>query len=197
MNVKEIKEEITELKQEVKEEETFLLKLFQLEKIVKKYKNQLIGSVVLIVAIVIGYQVNGYLKTETLIKTNQAYNKLLVNPNDKQALKVLKENNKLFNLYLLKTSNNDISKLEQVAKDRGIVGNIAKYQLAVLKGDKKEIENYSLSIGAVYKDLALLNLERLYLKEKNHKKAEEIASQIKDTQISKIANGLLHYGIIK
>jgi hypothetical protein len=38
-----------------------------------------------------------------------------------------------------------------------------------------------MTLNAVYKNLALLNVERLYLKDNNHKKAQEIANQIKDT----------------
>jgi len=193
MSVKEIKEEI-------KEEESFLLRLFQLEKIIKKYKNLLIGIGVLIVVGFFGYQINNYLQTQQLIKTNEAYNKLLTNPNEKDSLhnlNVLKENQKLFRLYLLQTANTDIKKLQQVANGNDIVANIAKYQLAVLNDDKKQIETYSLSIGAIYKDLALLNVERICLQNNNYKKAKEIASQIKDNTISKLANNLLHYGIIK
>ena len=67
----------------------------------------------------------------------------------------------------------------------------------MIKGDKKEMENYALSIGSIYKDLALLNLERLYLKENNHKKAQEIAQQIEDEDIAKLAKNFLHYGIVK
>jgi hypothetical protein len=132
-----------------------------------------------------------------LIKTNSAYNKLLESPTDKSALKVLKENPKLYNLYLLQTSNNDINKLQKIAQGQGIIADIAKYQLAVIKNDKTMIENYALGIDVIYKDLALLNLERLYLKDNNHKKAEEIVSQISDLNILKLANDLLHYGIVK
>jgi len=189
--------DVKEIKEEIKEEETFLLKLFQLEKIVKKYKNLLIGIAVLIVVGFFGYQINSYLQTQKLIKTNTAYNKLLKNPNDKQALQTLKENQPLFKLYLLQTSNDDIAKLQKVAQGHGIVANIAQYQLAVLKGDEKEINNYALSIGSIYKDLALLNVERIYLQNNNHKKAQEIVNQITDADVLKIATGLLHYGIAK
>jgi hypothetical protein len=182
--------------QEVKEE-SFLLRLFQLEKLVKKYKYQLIALVAILIIGVVGVQINDYIKTQKLIKTNNAYNKLLENPNDKEALKILKENPKLYKLYLLQTSNNSIEKLKEVAKGSGVVANIAKYQLAMLKGDKKDINLYTLSLGAIYKDLALLNLERLYLKDNNYKKAKETADKIADNQIKEIANGLLHYGIVK
>ena len=116
---------------------------------------------------------------------------------EKIHLKILKENPKLYKLYLLQTSNNSIEKLKEVAKGSGVVANIAKYQLAMLKGDKKDINTYTLSLGAIYKDLALLNLERLYLKDNNYKKAKETADKITDNQIKEIANGLLHYGIVK
>ena len=186
-----------EITEKVKEEETFLLKLFQLEKIVKKYKNQLIVLLILIVGGFVGYQVNAYLEEQKLIETNQAYNKLLKNSSDLTALHTLKENKPLFKLYLLHTSNGDVKKLKQASQGVGIVANIAKYELAVLNGDKKEIENYSLTLDAIYKDLALLNLERLYLQNGNHKKAVEIEKQIEDEDIQKIGKILIHYGIVK
>jgi hypothetical protein len=190
------KEIIKDIKEEIKEEESLLLKLFQLEKVVNKYKYQIIGFLALLIIIFIGYQVKSYINEQNLIKTNSAYNKLLVNPNDKKALSILKDNPKLFNLYLLHNSKS-IEELKKVANSNGIVANIAKYEIAALKGDKKSLENYSMTLDAVYKDLALLNVERLYLKENNHNKAEEIANEIKDTQIKKLADTLLHYGIVK
>jgi hypothetical protein len=190
------KEIIKDIKEEIKEEESLLLKLFQLEKVVNKYKYQIIGFLALLIIIFIGYQVKSYINEQNLIKTNSAYNKLLVNPNDKKALSILKDNPKLFNLYLLHNSKS-IEELKKVANSNGVVANIAKYEIAVLKGDKKSLEDYSMTLDAIYKDLALLNVERLYLKENNHNKAEEIANEIKDTQIKKLADSLLHYGIVK
>jgi hypothetical protein len=190
------KEIIKDIKEEIKEEESLLLKLFQLEKVVNKYKYQIIGFLALLIIIFIGYQVKSYINEQNLIKTNSAYNKLLVNPNDKKALSILKDNPKLFNLYLLHNSKS-IEELKKVANSNGVVANIAKYEIAVLKGDKKSLEDYSMTLDAIYKDLALLNVERLYLKENHHNKAEEIANEIKDTQIKKLADTLLHYGIVK
>jgi hypothetical protein len=191
------KEIIKDIKEEIKEEESFLLKLFQLEKVVNKYKYQIIIFFALLIVVFIGYQVKSYIDEQNLIKTNHAYNELLVNPNDKKALEILKNNPKLFNLYLLHNDAKSVDKLKKVASGNDIVANIAKYEIAALKGDRKSLEDYTMTINAIYKDLALLNVERLYLKENNHKKAEEIANQIKDTQIKKLADTLLHYGIIK
>jgi len=192
-----LKEDIKEIKNEIKEEETFLLKLFQLEKFIRKYKLQLIIILVLVLVGVIGIQIKNYLNEQMLIKTNQAYNKLLKNPADKKSLEILQKNQPLYRLYLLQTSNNNIEKLKQVANSNGIIANLAKYELAVLSGDKNKINQYALEIDSIYKDLALLNVERIYLSNNNHKKAEQIVSQIKDETILNIANGLLHYGIVK
>jgi hypothetical protein len=190
------KEIIKDIKEEIKEDESLLLKLFQLEKVVNKYKYQIMGFFGLLIVIFVGYQIKSYIDEQNLIKTNIAYNKLLSNPNNKDSLKILKDNPKLFNLYLLHTSKS-IEDLQKVAKSNGIVANIAKYEIAAYKGDKKSLENYSMTINPIYKDLAFLNVERLYLQENNHKKAEEIANQIKDNQIKQLADTLLHYGIVK
>jgi len=184
--------------EEKENEGGFLLKLLQLEKFVNKYKFQLIGIVVVLFVGFVGVEVNNYLKEQNLIKTNTAYNKLLQNPNDKQSLKILKENKKLYQLYLLQTTNKDVNKLQTIAQSHnGIVSNLAKYQLAMLKGDINSLENYALGIGAIYKDLALLNEQRLYLKNNNHKKAQDILNEITDDNIKQISQGLLHYGIVK
>ena len=190
--------DVKEIKQEIKEEESFLLRLFQLEKFVKKYRYHLIALFLFIIAGIIGTEIKSYLYSEMLIRTNQAYNQLLENPNNKVALEKLKENEKLYKLYLLQTSNGDNSKLKIVANGKGVIADIAKYELAVLKGDKNSIENYTLQVGtAIYKNLALLNLERIYLENGNHKKAEEIVKNIDDADIAPFAEQLLHYGIVK
>ena len=54
--------------------------------------------------------------------------------------------------------------------------------------DIKSLENYSLTIGAIHKDLANLNLVRLYLAENNYKKAEETAKLIEAPNLAQIAD---------
>ena len=58
--------------EEIKEEKSFLLKLFQLEKVVNKYKFQIIGFFALIIVISIGYEIKSYINEQNLIKTNKA-----------------------------------------------------------------------------------------------------------------------------
>ncbi len=193
MGFKEIE---TGIKEELKEEEQFLLKLFQLEKIINKYKYQLIGLLVVVFGLFVGFQIKNYLHTQMLIKTNTAYEELLKNPKNTKELEILKQNKPLYALFMLQKAQS-AKELSSISSSNLIIESIAKYQIAVLKGDKKSLQNYVFTFRPIYKNLALLNLERIYLKDKNHKKAEQIAKKIDDLELSPIAEGLLHYGIVK
>jgi len=181
------------------QEESFLFKILKLESLFNKYKIQIISTFILIIVIIFGFKIKSYIDEQNLIATNKAYYTLLTNPNDKKALEELKKNKKLYRLYILHTAATlkDVNKLETIANGNDVISNIAKYEIAALKENTKLLENYSLTINSVYKDLALFNLERIYLENKNHKKAEEVFKQIKDNTIKEMAKELLHYGIVK
>ena len=184
-----------EIKEKLKQEEELLIKVFKLEKFVKKYKFHLIGAGVLIVLIAIGSYVNSYLKEQKLIKTNEAYNKLLANPNDKEALKIVKENKKLYDLYLLSTDK--IENLQKITTPE--LKAIAAYKIAMIKGDEKSLENYLLNPEyKILKDPVRFALIRLYLKDGNRKKAEVIYNQLSpNSELKPLAKYLIHYGIVK
>jgi len=182
-----------EIKEELKKDEELLVKVFKLEKFVKKYKIHLI--VIAIIGYVVASTIYNYIKTQNLIKANNAFNRLLNNPNDKKALNELKENKKLFDLYLLRS--NDINELKKITTPE--LKAIANYKIAMLKGDKASLESYLLNPEyKILKDPIRLALIRIYLKENNRKKAKEIFSQITpNTDYQTLAKFLLHYGIVK
>ena len=184
-----------EIKEELKKDEELLVKVFKLEKFVKKYKIHLIVVAILIIGYVVASTIYDYIKTQNLIKTNNAFEKLLNNPNDKQALNELKENKKLFDLYLLKSNN--INELKNITTPE--LKSIANYKIAMLKEDKASLENYLLNPEyKILKDAIRLALIRIYLKENNRKKAKEVFAQITpNTEYEKLAKFLLHYGITK
>lgn len=184
-----------EIKEELKKDEELLVKVFKLEKFVKKYKIHLIVIAILVIGYVVGSSIYNYIKTQNLIKTNNAFNRLLNNPNDKKALNELKENKKLFDLYLLRS--NDINELKKITTPE--LKAIANYKIAMLKGDKASLESYLLNPEyKILKDPIRLALIRIYLKENNRKKAKEIFSQITpNTDYQTLAKFLLHYGIVK
>ena len=184
-----------EIKEELRKDEELLVKVFKLEKFVKKYKIHLIVIAILIIGYVTINAIYDYIKTRNLIKTNNAFKELLNNPNDKKALNELKENKKLFELYLLRS--NDINELKKITTPE--LKSIANYKIAMLKGDKTSLESYLLNPEyKILKDAIKLALIKIYLKENNRKKAKEVFSQITpNTKYQALAKFLIHYGVSK
>ena len=184
-----------EVKEKLKQEEELLIKVFQLEKFIKKYKKQLIAGLIIAAALLIGKAVYGYVQTQKLIKTNDAFDTLMQNPSDKKALEILKSNEKLYQVYLL--NSNNIENLKKITAPE--LKAIAAYKTAMLKGDRQSLENYLLNPDyKILKDPVRVALMRVYLKEGNRKKAKELFEQIDpNSEFAPIAQFLLHYGIAK
>jgi len=184
-----------EIKEKLKQEEELLVKVFKLEKFVKKYKKPLSIAAVLIVVAFIGTSVYSYVQTQKLIASNNAFDTLMQNPNDKQALEKVKTNEKLYQLYLLQNGNAaDLSKINAPELKA-----IAAYKEAMLKGDEKSLENYLLNPEyKILKDPVRVALIRLYLKNSKREKAKEVFAQIdQNSEFYPIAKFLMHYGIVK
>ncbi len=181
-----------EIKEELKQDEELLVKVFKLEKFVRKYKKPLIAGAIIIILAVIGYKTYDYLQTQKLIKENNALDTLLINPNNKEALNILKQNKKLYDLYLLKKGDyKDITTPELQA--------IKAYEIAMQKGDINSLENYLLNPNYhILKNAVRIALMRDYLAKGNRKKAKEVYKNIDDNSRYKdLGVYLLHYGIVK
>ncbi len=185
-----------EIKEQLKEDEKLLVSVFKLEKLFNKYKKHLIIGAVGIVVFIAGVEIKDYMHTQMLIKTNKALDELLENPNNKKAFNILKENKELFNLYLfhIAKSVEDFNKI-----DSDNLYSLKNYKIAMLKGDKKSLENYLLDPkNDILKDSVRVALIRIYLSEGNREKAKELFSQINNnSKFYQIAQMLMHYGIVK
>jgi len=181
-----------EIKEELKQDEELLVKVFKLEKFLNKYKKPLIVSIVLLVLLVIGYKTYNYIQLQKVIKANNALDIVLANPNNKQALKILKEDKKLYQLYLLTQGKYNKIHLKELQA-------IKAYELAMQKGDKKSLESYLLNPDyKILKNPVRLALMRIYLQENNHKKAEILFNEIDpNSKFKQLGIYLLHYGIVK
>ena len=184
-----------EIKEKLKQEEELLVKVFKLEKFIKKYKKQIIAGVVILIALVIGNSIYSYIQTQKLIASNNAFDKLMQNPTDKRALEEVKKNKALYQLYLLQTDK--VENLKKITSPE--LKAIAAYKIAMLKGDKTSLENYLLNPDyKILKDPIRVALIKIYLKEGNRKKAQELYTQLNpNSQFVAIAKFLLHYGVAK
>ena len=178
------------IKEELKQDEELLIKVFKLEKFIKKYKKPIIAGVVLLVLFVIGYNVYNYFQTQKIINANNALDRAL--NNDKKALSELKKDKKLYNLYLLnKGKFSEITIKELKA--------IKAYELAMKKGTKEALESYLLNPEyKILKNPVRFALMRIYLKENNRQKAKMLYDEIdNNSKFKQLGLYLLHYGIVK
>jgi predicted negative regulator of RcsB-dependent stress response len=184
--------DIKEVKEEIKKDEELLVKIFKLEKFFKKYKKPIIAVVVLTIAILIGREAYIMYKDYKIKEANLALERVMQNPNDKEALKVLKENKKLYDLYLLQKGEYD--KITTKALEE-----IKAYKLAMKKGDIASLEAYLNSPNYhILKNSVRVALIRLYLQKGDRQKAKLLAQEISpNSKYKEIATYLLHYGIVK
>ena len=184
-----------EIKEKLKQEEELLVKVFKLEKFIKKYKKQIVVGVTIAALILVGNAVYGYIQTQKLISSNNAFDALMKNPADKTALEKVKSNENLYQVYLLQS--NKIEDLQKITAPE--LKAVAAYKIAMLKGDKQALENYLLNPDyKILKDPVRAALIKIYLKEGNRKKAKELFAQINpNTEFFTISKFLLHYGITK
>jgi pentatricopeptide repeat protein len=182
-----------EVKEQLKQDEQLLVQVFKLEKFIKKYKKHLIVAAVILIVYAIGKTTYDYIKTQELIKTNNAFDELLANPTNKKALEIVKENKKLYELYLLREGKN----LDKISSPE--LKEFAAYRLAMQKGDIASLKAYLLNPEyKVLKDPVKVALIRAYLKKGNRKKALEIYKELDpNSKFADITKYLLHYGIVK
>ncbi len=192
-----IKNDIEMVKEELTSEEKFFEKSVITEKFVKKYKNVIIGSVVVIVVAVvanIAYDAN---KASTLTAANEAYNKLQSGSFDQATLARLESLSPSLHdayLYSKAIADKDLKSLEALKNSKSVlIGDLATYESAK---NSSEFTSYSLKQDAVYKELAQIQNAILLMNEGKTQKAHEILRLIgSNSPLAKVASALLHYGV--
>ena len=198
-----LKENVNAIKEELSAEEQFLESAIKSERFLKKYKKPIIAIISAIAIAIISYNVYDFLKERNIKIANEAYLKLLKNPNDKEALNTLKS--KSPNLYMAflfyeaiqKNSIEAFEKILDSLKDP-FLKDLAIYQIAALKADVKSLDDYALKDKSILKDFALLDEGYLLLKKGEIKKGKEKLSQIPITSpLQSLIRNLNHYGVFK
>jgi predicted negative regulator of RcsB-dependent stress response len=180
------------IKEELKQDEELLVKVFQLEKFLKKYKKPLIAVLSIAAAVLIGLSVYNYYKTQQAIKANNALSELMQNPDNKEALEIVKKDQRLYDLYLLQKGEAEKIKSKSLEE-------IKAYEEAMKKGTIEALEGYLNNPNyKILKNPVRVALIRLYLEKGDRQKALNLANQINVTsKYKEIATYLIHYGIVK
>jgi len=195
-----LKENMEALKEELSSEEKFFESAVRTERFVKRYQKPLIAAVavsLLAVGGAIGYQAYTTAKIES---SNAAFNVLLSNPKDAVAEQTLKNDNpELYDVWKLSRgmAQHDVTILEGLKNAEAFgVSDIASYEAAAIKGDLQALDQYTKKQGALYKDLALLELAVTAIEKGDVAAAhQKIALIGEDSPLYQVAQALAHYGV--
>lgn len=185
-----IKEDLTQIKQEIGAQEQFLESMIKGERFFRKYKKFMIIAIIVAVIAIIGFYSNKIINDNRIEDANLAYSKLILNPNDTNALSILKE--KEPNLYALfslqqkldKNETNGISELANL-KVNPIVKDIILSQNG--NANNQILSEYSILL----KGFELLKQNKI--KEAN----DEFNKISLDSQLQTLVKNLKHYQGIK
>lgn len=195
-----LKENMDALKEELNSEEKFLESAIKTERFIKRYQKPLmagVASLLLAAGGAIAYQAYTDAKIES---SNAAFNALLQNPSDSGAEATLKNDNpKLYDVWKLSRgiAQNDPTILEALKSSEAFgVADIATYESAVIQKEIASLEKYTKMQGALYKDLAQLQLAVDAIEKGNISLArQKIALIPEDSPLYQVGQALSHYGV--
>jgi len=192
-----LKENLNAVKEELSAEEQFLESVIKAEGFWKKYKKIVITLLVIAFLAIAAKLIMEYLHNTAVKESNQAYAKLLQNPNDKNSLEVLKSKNpKLYEAYQFSQAlkSGDPKKIESLSAKLSdpYLKDLSSYQIDTLL--KKGLNEYSQKESAILKELAIYENAYLLMKEGKVKDARAKLSQIpQNSPLFGLAQNLSNY----
>jgi hypothetical protein len=189
-----LKENVAYIKDEISNEEKFFESFFKLEKFYKKYKYIIIIVFVGTFGYFIISNIMKYVNEQNTIKANNAYNKVLKNPNDTNSLAILKETN----AKLLEIANFINTKDKTKAIDVIYLKQIAMYNKAIKNNDIKMLNKLIINQQFVLRDYAIFTKALIQVEQKNYKKAKNTLKSISnDSGIEALSDMLKHFLLTK
>jgi len=196
-----IRDDIVIVKDEITAEEQFLTGFIKTEKFVKKYKTLFLSVFALIavgVACYIGYD---FYEQDRVVKANDALNRVLKNPSDKNALTQLQSKSpKLYEMYVFMdaVSRGDQNALKtSSASSNSVVSDLAKYQHAALDANENELKAYASDKDALLRDFANFLLAQKAIDKNSTKSAVEYLAKIPTSSSLKEQALFLEHLLIK
>lgn len=191
-----MKENVNFVKDELNSEEKFIEGFVKVERFYKKFKLLILGVGGLIVVLAIAFGVTSYMNEENKIKANIAFDKVVANPNDTEALATLKETNK--GLY-------DVAMYLAAKKDNKIVDvnikylkELVSYQNALQKKDVNGLNDLSMENDFLLKEFAIFNKALLLADSGKYKEAKIALNLIpQNSKAYELSNLLKHYLLTK
>ena len=191
-----MKENVKLVKDELNNEEKFIESFVKVERVYKKYKALIFALCAVIIIAVVGFSVNSYITNKNKIQSNIAFDTLLQNPNDKDALETLKSTNKkLYDVIIYlqaKKENKDIEINVPFLKE------LANYQKALKNKSIDELNTLSMQNDFLLKEFAIFNKALILTEQAKYKEARVALNLIPNTsKVFELASLLKHHLLTK
>ena len=191
-----MKENVDFIKDGLNSEEKFLESVVKVESFYKKYKVLIIGliSIGIIAAVAIGFNSYNNEKNKTL--ANIAFQKVISDSKDTQAINTLKEtNNKLYEVAMYLKAKKDGN-----YPDTNItyLKELSEYKKALTTNDVAKLNELSMKSDFLLKEFAIFNKALVLVNEGKYKEAKVALSLIpKSSKASELSTLLEHYLLTK
>ena len=191
-----IKENVDYVKTELSSEEKFLENFVKGERFFKKYKTLILALIVIVIIGIIAFFIKNNIVQSNKLEANIAFNKVLENSNDAQALANLKEENpQLYDVALFLQAKNDA---KSVDINVPLLKELSKYQVALTNKNISELDNLSMQNDFLLKDFAIFNKALFLTNEGKFNEAKTTLALIPQTSKAfELAKLLNHYLLTK
>lgn len=191
-----IKENVDYVKTELSSEEKFLENFVKGERFFKKYKTLIFAFVVVIIVGIISFFIKDNIAQSNKFEANIAFNKVLENSDDAQALAILKDKNpQLYDIAIFLQAKKE-AKATQISVP--LLKELSKYQTALADKNIAELDNLSMQNDFLLKEFAIFNKALLLTNEEKFNEAKTTLALIPETSKAfELAKLLNHYLLTK
>ena len=191
-----IKENVDYIKEELSSQEKFLENFVKGERFYKKYKTLIFAFIAIVILGGIGLVIKNNIDESNKLKANIAFNKVLENSTDTQALEELKNTNeKLYEVALFLQAKKENKAVEV---NIPLLKELSKYQVALANKNVDELTNLSMQNDFLLKEFAIFNKALLLTNEGKFNEAKTTLALIPQTSRAfELAKLLNHYLLTK
>ncbi|MBP9491350.1 MAG: hypothetical protein KBE77_07855 [Aliarcobacter sp.] len=191
-----IKENVDYVKTELSSEEKFLENFVKGERFFKKYKTLIFAFIAITIVAIIAIFIKNNIDESNKLEANIAFNKVLENSNNSEALAILKEKNpKLYDVALFLQAKKEA---KSVDINVPLLKELSKYQAALNNKNISELDNLSMQNDFLLKEFAIFNKALFLTNEGKFDDAKKTLALIPQTSKAfELAKLLNHYLLTK
>ncbi len=191
-----LKENVNYVKDELNTEEKFLESFVKVERFYKKYKLIIIVAFLIIIGGSIALYTMKTIQDSNKLEANIAFNKVLENPNDKNAMNILKEkSNQLHQVAQYIQANKEGKIFDTQVK---YLKELVTYQKALEQKDITKLNSVSMQNDFLLKEFAIFNKALILTNEGKYEDAKAALTLIpSDSKVNDLVNTLKHFLLTK